>query len=87
MVSTHKLSCPARPPPLPQHSFFLIKTKPPRSQKLRPPVTGYSTYRIHLINGCISFHNCQILSPSETGFRVSAHRPTNITLLTLIATL
>ena len=32
--------------------------------------------------------SCQILSPSETGFIVSAHRLTNITLLTLmIATL
>ena len=29
-----------------------------------------------LINGCISFHSCQILSPSETGFIVSAHRLT-----------
>ena len=35
---------------------------------------------------CISFHSCQILSPSETGFMVSAHRLPN-TLLTLIATL
>ena len=34
-----------------------------------------------------SLHSCQILSPSETGFIVSAHRLTNITLLTLIATL
>ena len=58
-----------------------------RPSKLRPPFTGYLTYRIHLINGCISFHRCQILSPSETGFIVSAHRLPNITLLTLIATL
>ena len=35
----------------------------------------------------ISFHSCQILSPSETGFIFSAHRLPNITLLTLIATL
>ena len=35
----------------------------------------------------ISFHSCQILSPSKTGSIVSAHRLTNITLLTLIATL
>ena len=42
---------------------------------------------IHL-NRCISIHSsCQILSPSETGFIVSAHRLPNITLLTLIATL
>ena len=52
-----------------------------------PPLTGYSTYRIHLINWCISFHNCQILSPSETGVIVSAQRLPNITLLTLVATL
>ena len=52
-----------------------------------PPLTGHSTYRIHLINGYISLHSCQILAPSETGFIVSAHRLTNITLLTLIATL
>ena len=54
---------------------------------LRPPLTGHSTYRIHLINGYISLHSCQILSPSETAFIVSAQRLTNITLLTLIATL
>ena len=65
----------------------LLFNKPPRTSKLRPHLTGYSTYRIHLINGCISFHSCQILSPSETGFIVSVHRLTNITLLTLIATL
>ena len=35
----------------------------------------------------ISLHRCQILSPSETGFIVSAHRLTKIILLTLIATL
>ena len=52
-----------------------------------PPLAGYSTYRIHLINGYISLHSCQILSPSETGFIVSEHRLTKITLLTLIATL
>ena len=45
------------------------------------------TYSIHLINGCIFLHSCQFLSPSDTGFIVSAHRLTNITLLTLIATL
>ena len=32
-------------------------------------------------------HSCQILSPSETGFKVSAHSLTNITLSNLIATL
>ena len=74
---------PLSPPPAP----LLIKIRPPRPKNLRPPLTGYSTYKIHLINGCISFHSCQILSPSETGFIVSAHRLPNITLLTLIATL
>ena len=89
MASTHKL--PARPPPpLPrplQPRSLLIKTRPPRPSQLRPPLTGYSTYRIHLINGYISLHSYQIWSPSETGFIVSARRLTNITLLTLIATL
>ena len=47
----------------------------------------YATYRIHFIKGYIALHSCQILSPSETGFIVSAHRLANITLLTLIATL
>ena len=42
-------------------------------------------YPIH--TRIISFHSCQILSPSETGFIVPAHRLPNITLLTLIATL
>ena len=49
-------------------------------------LTGHSTYRIHLINGYISLHSCQNWSPSETGFIFSAHRLTNINLLTLIAT-
>ena len=40
-----------------------------------------------LVYICISFHSCQILSPSETGFVVPAHRLLNITLLTLVATL
>ena len=51
---------------------LLIKTRPPRPSKLRRPLIGSSTYRIHLIRGCISFHSCLILSPSETGFIVSA---------------
>ena len=51
------------------------------------PLTGYWTYRIHLINSCISFHSCHFLSPSETCCIVSAHRlPNIITLLTLKAT-
>ena len=70
-----------------EHAPLLITTRPPRPPKLRPPLTGYSTYRIHLINRCISFHSGEIASPSETGFIASAHRLTNITLLTLIATL
>ena len=40
----------------------------------------------YLINWCISFHSCQILSPSKTDFIVSAHRLINITPLTLIRT-
>ena len=49
--------------------------------------TKYIYIKIHLIKGYISLHSCQILSSSETGFIVSAHRLTKITLLTLIATL
>ena len=69
--------------------FFgkFFKPKSATTSKLRPPLASYSTYRIHLINGYISLHSCQILSPSQTGLIVSAHRLTNITLLTLIATL
>ena len=39
----------------------------------------------HLIIYLLHFlpHSCQILSPSKTGFIVSAHRLINITLLTL----
>ena len=71
-----------------QTRSLLITTRPPRPSKLRPtPLTSYSTYKIHLIQGYISLHSCQILSPSETGFIVSAHRLTKIILLTLIATL
>ena len=49
----------------------------------------YIPYRLYdlqvqLINWFISFHRCQILSPSKPGFIVSAHRLTNITLLTLV---
>ena len=54
--------------------------------------TPPSPHRLHdlqdtLLNWCISFHSCQILSPSKTSVIVSAHGLTNITLLTLIATL
>ena len=77
------------PPPSPlQTRSLLIKARPPRPSKLRlTPLTGYSTCKIHLIKGYISLHSCRILSPSETGFIVCAHRLPNITLLTLIATL
>ena len=74
---------PATSPPF-QPRSLLIKTRPPRPSKLRPPFTGYSTYRIHMINRYISLNCCRILSLSETGFIVSAHRLTNITLLTYI---
>ena len=80
----HKLP----PSPALQPRSLLIKSSPPRPSKLRPtPLTGYSTYKIHLIKGYTSLHSGQILSPSETGFIVSAHRLTKIILLTLIATL
>ena len=89
MVSTHRLSCPPpspfpfSPPPTP---LPFDQNQASRPSKLRSPLTGFSTYRIHLINGCISFHRCHILSRSETGLKVSAQRLTNITLMTLIAT-
>ena len=70
-----------------QTRSLLTKTRPPRPSKLRPPLTGYSTYKIQLIKGYISLHSCHILSPPETDIIVSAHRLTKITLLTLIATL
>ena len=43
-------SCPARPPPLPRRSL-LFKPKPPYPypSNLRPPLTGYTAYRMHLI--------------------------------------
>ena len=51
--------------------------------------TDFSTYRIHLINGCISFHSCQILSLSETSFIVSAqtdlHHPVGPDSYTVVA--
>ena len=77
------------PPPLPSNpARFRSNPGPHVLQNSARPLTGYSTYRIHLIKVYISLHSCQILSPSETGFFiVSAHRLTKITLLTLIATL
>ena len=70
----------------PRHTHFWSKSGPHVLKKLRPPITTFSTHSIHLINGRISFHSWQILSPSKTGFIASAHRSPNITLLTLIAT-
>ena len=58
-----------------------------RSHITPPSPVVRLTYKIHLIKGYISLHSCQILSPSETDFIVSAHRMTKITLLTPIATL
>ena len=65
------------------HKYVLVH------RTLNSPVfyTIYIAYNIHLIKGYISLHSCQILSPSETGFIVSADRLTKIILLTLIATL
>ena len=52
-----------RPSPVPPSpGSLLVEPRPPRPEDLRPPLTGYTTYRIHLITGCISFHSCQILS-------------------------
>ena len=82
----HKLPPPS--PPSPPNPLAFDQNQAPTSFKTPPPpLTGYSTHKIHLIKGYISLHSCQILSPSETGFIVSAHRLTKIALLTLIATL
>ena len=53
----HMCPSPSRP--------LLIKIRPPRPRKFRPPLAGFSTNRIHLINWCISFHSCQIFSPPK----------------------
>ena len=63
-------------------TFTAVRTPPPIISYT--PLTGCATYRIHLINRFISFNSCQILSPSKTGFIVSAHRLTKITLLILV---
>ena len=74
--------------PPPPNPLAFDQNQAPTSFKTPPhPLTDYSTYKIHLIKGYISLHSCQILSPSETDFIVSAHRLTKIILLTLIATL
>ena len=86
IVSTHKSSCPARPSPPPPALPF-DQNQALTSWKLRLPLTECLTYRVHLINGCISFLRRQFMSSSETGCIVSAHRLTNIATLILIAKL
>ena len=85
IVSTHKLSCPTLPPlPFDPNQAPTASKTPPSPHRLfdlQDSLDKLTTSK------CISFHSCLILSPSETGFIVSAHRLTNITLLTLIATL
>ena len=84
IVSTHRLSCPARPPP-PALSF--VQTHAPTTFK-----TLSSPRRLHDLQDTLDklMHFLPQLSdfvPPQNGFIVSAHRLTNITLLTLIATL
>ena len=92
--ATRRVANTITPPPSKPARFWskpgphvLQNSAPHVLQNSAPPLTGYSTNKIHLIKGYISLHSCQILSLSETGFIVSAHRLTNITLwLNLIAT-
>ena len=57
--------------PRPDWAAQVVPPPPPPPPHVRenfaPPLTGYSTCTIYSINGSISFHSCQILSPSETG--------------------
>ena len=81
IVSTHRLSCPARPvfpPPL----LHLDQPQAPTYLKPLP-----SSHRLFGLQDSLhkAFPSTQILSPSNTGFIVSAHGLTNITLLALIA--
>ena len=84
-VSVQRWSCRARPPPLARPPTPSCSTKAPCIyNKSASPLTGYTTYRMKLTNWCFSFHSCQVVSRSKTGFRVSAHRLTNITLLAVV---
>ena len=82
-----KPSSPAPPATLPPSRTRFHQKQAPTSLKTPPCPHLILDDTIQLMKQCISFHSCQILSPSETGFIDSAHRLSNITLLTLIATL
>ena len=74
-----QIGSPPSPLPLVQNQAHNArKTSALPSLVIRPAGCTY------MINRCIPFHGCQILSPSKTGFIVSAHRLTNITLLPLV---
>ena len=75
----------ARPSPPPTPLAF-DQNQAPTSFKTSPSPHRSFELQDSLDKRYISLHSCQNLSPSETGFIVSAHRLTNITLLTLIAT-
>ena len=80
IVSTHRFSCPARPPaPLP-----LVQTQAPTPLKTPP-----SPHWLYDLQDTLDklMHFLPQLSgfvPSKTGFTVSAHKLTNIILLTLV---
>ena len=81
IVSTHILSCPAPscPPLVQTHAPTPLKTPP-------------SSHRLYDLQDTLDklmrfLPHCQTLFPSKTGFIISAHRLTNITMLNLIATL
>ena len=72
------------PPDPPAASSF--KPRRPCREYLRPPFPKYTTYMINLIDYAFpsTAASCQIVSPSKTGFILSAHRLIHINLLILV---
>ena len=69
------------------HTLPLDQTRAPTSLKPSPSPHRLFDMQNVLDKLIFSFHSCHILSPSKTGSVVSAHRLSNTTLLTLIASL
>ena len=88
IVSTHRLSCPTGPPP---PCYLLTKPWPPRPYKLRPPLTGYSTCRIHLVDKLMHFlsqlSHCVPLRKGFYSFRAQTdyHHPVDSDSYTVVA--
>ena len=86
IMIVYVLTCPTRPlPSLRLSCLSFDRIQAPTSFKTPPSPHWLFDLQYSLETKCISFHSCQILSPSETEFIVSAHRRPTITLLTLIA--